>query len=182
MGCTGDHWGGRTAPSAGATYPLEVYVVVGNVCDLSEGIYKPHGHKLEMVAEGDKRAELCDAALGQRCIRDGAIVIVFSAVYERTTGRYKTPVRDERTGASHPRGVSAHGSRARRSERLSGSSILLGTVVVGAFSDGEVSKYAGRGAPTVYNASGEGVMRDAGFLMPRKHTSLQGEGNTAASG
>ena len=34
------HWGGRTAPSAGATYPLEVYVVVGNVCDLSEGIYK----------------------------------------------------------------------------------------------------------------------------------------------
>ena len=55
------HWRGRTAPSAGATCPLEVYVVVGNVCDLSEGIYKykPHGHKLEMVAEGDKRAELC---------------------------------------------------------------------------------------------------------------------------
>ena len=67
------HWGGRTSPSAGATYPLEVYVVVGNVCDLLEGIYKykPHEHKFERVAEGDKRAELCDAALGQRCVRDG---------------------------------------------------------------------------------------------------------------
>jgi len=62
------------------------------VYNLSEEIYKYklHEHnKLERVAEGDKRAELCDAALGQRCVRDGAIVIVFSAVYERTTGRYK---------------------------------------------------------------------------------------------
>ena len=58
---------------------------------LSEEIYKykPHEHKLERVTEGDKRAELCDAALGQRFVRDGAIVIVFSAVYERTTGGYK---------------------------------------------------------------------------------------------
>ena len=139
------HWGGRTAPSAGATYPLEVYVVVGNVCDLSEGIYKykPHGHKLEMVAEGDKRAELCDAALGQRCVRDGAIVIVFSAVYERTTGRYKTPVRDERTGASYPRGVRyvhMEVGHAAQNVYLEAVSLNLGTVVVGAFSDGEVKK------------------------------------------
>lgn len=74
------HWGGRTAPSAGATYPLEVYVVVGNVNNLSEGIYKykPHEHELVRVVEGDKRGELCDAALGQRCVKEGAIVIVLS--------------------------------------------------------------------------------------------------------
>ncbi len=98
-----DPRGLRTAPSAGATYPLEVYVVVGNVNNLSEGIYKykTHDHELERVVEGDKRAELCDAALGQRWVEEGAIVIVFSAVYERTTGRYDTPDRDERTGASY---------------------------------------------------------------------------------
>lgn len=139
------HWGGRTAPSAGATYPLEVYVIVGNVNNLSEGIYKykPHEHELVRVAEGDKRVELRDAALGQRWVGEGAIVIVFSAVYERTTGRYKTPVRDERTGASYLRGiryVHMEAGHAAQNVYLQAVSLNLGTVVVGAFSDGEVKK------------------------------------------
>ena len=77
------HPGGyRTAPSAGALYPLEVYVVVGNVEDLPAGIYKYRlqGHELEKVAGGDVRAELCAAALDQECIEDGAAVLVFAAV------------------------------------------------------------------------------------------------------
>lgn len=80
----------RTAPSAGALYPLEVYVVAGNVDDLPYGVYnyRPVKHELVRVVKGDKRIELCDAALGQTSVRNAAAVIVFAAVYERTTRKY----------------------------------------------------------------------------------------------
>ena len=62
----------RTAPSAGALYPLEVYVVAGNVDGLHTGIYmyRPQEHELEKVAGGDVRGELCAAAIDQECIED----------------------------------------------------------------------------------------------------------------
>jgi len=54
----------RTAPSAGALYPLEVYIVAGDVNNLSAGIYKysPQKHELIQIEESDKRAELAKAA------------------------------------------------------------------------------------------------------------------------
>ena len=75
----------RTAPSAGALFPLEVYVVIGNVEGIAEGVYKykPHKHELVKVRNGDVRDKLAVAALGQACVREGVIAIVFSAVYER---------------------------------------------------------------------------------------------------
>ena len=85
------HPGGyRTALSAGALYPLELYAVVGNVTDLQAGIYKyrPQGLELEKVVERDVRAELRAAALDQDCVEDGAVVLVFAVVYERTTRKY----------------------------------------------------------------------------------------------
>jgi len=80
----------RTAPSAGALYPLEVYIVVGNVTNMKSGIYKyiPESHELVKVTEGDKRSELSNAALHQSPIKEAPAVIVISAVYERTTGKY----------------------------------------------------------------------------------------------
>ncbi len=127
------HWGGRTAPSAGATYPLEVYLVAGNVNELPGGIYKynPVKHELVKLVEGDKRAELCDAALGQRCVEEGAIAIVFSAVYERTTGRY---------GDRGVRYVHMEVGHAAQNVYLQAVSLNLGTVVVGAFYDDEVKR------------------------------------------
>ncbi|MDP3011169.1 MAG: SagB/ThcOx family dehydrogenase [Candidatus Hydromicrobium sp.] len=121
----------RTAPSAGALYPLEVYVVVGNVSNLSDGIYKykPHEHELEGIKEGDKRAELYGAALGQSCVKDGAIVIVFSAVYERTTQKY---------GERGIRYVHIEVGHAAQNVYLQAVSLNLGTVVVGAFQDDAV--------------------------------------------
>ncbi len=68
------HPGGyRTALSAGALYPLELYAVVGNVTDLQAGIYKyrQQGLELEKVVEGDVRAELRAAALDQGCTYGG---------------------------------------------------------------------------------------------------------------
>lgn len=57
----------RTAPSAGAIYPLELYLVVGNISTLSKGVYKyhPRQHTLSRVVEGDRRAPLASAAFGQ---------------------------------------------------------------------------------------------------------------------
>jgi len=60
----------RTAPSAGALYPLEVYLVAGNADGLEPGAYhyRPKRHELVLVKAGDFRRELDRAALGQDCV------------------------------------------------------------------------------------------------------------------
>ena len=125
--------GFRTAPSAGALFPLEVYIVVGDVNDLPEGIYqyKPHKHELLKIADGDKRSEICTAALGQGCIKQCAAVIVFSAVYERTTKKY---------GERGIKYVHMEIGHAAQNVHLQVVSLNLGTVVVGAFYDDEVKR------------------------------------------
>ena len=66
-GVTEERWGLRAAPSAGATYPIEVYPVVNSVDGLPQGIYHYliHEHSLEFRREGDFRRELVSYALGQ---------------------------------------------------------------------------------------------------------------------
>lgn len=150
QGITAPSWGGRTAPSAGALYPLELYVVVGDVEGIDKGAYKysREEHELEKVKEGDIRAELADAAGGQECVRDAAIDIVFTAVYERTTSKYKTPVYEERTGASYLRGiryVHMEAGHAAQNVYLQAVSLDLGTVVIGAFMDDRVKELVNAG-------------------------------------
>ena len=123
----------RTAPSAGALYPLELYVVAGNVNGLQDGIYKykTQKHELSRVVKGDKRIELCNAALGQPYVRNAAAVIVFSAVYERTTGKYgERGIRYAHMEAGH----------AAQNVYLQAASLNLGTLVIGAFYDDAVKK------------------------------------------
>ena len=130
--------GGRTAPSAGALYPLELYLVVGDVEGVDKGVYwyRPEEHELEKVTEGDIRAELADAALGQECVRDAAIDIVFTAVYERTTRKYgERGVRYAHMEAGH----------AAQNVYLQAVSLDLGTVVIGAFNDSKVKKVVNLG-------------------------------------
>lgn len=92
QGITDPTRGFRAAPSAGATYPLEVYVVVGEngVIGLEKGLYhyRPDKHIIEYVFEDDLLPVLSDAALGQSPIREAPISIVIAAVYERMTSRY----------------------------------------------------------------------------------------------
>ena len=132
QGITAD-WGGRTAPSAGATYPLETYLVVGDVEGLEEGVYKysPHGHELRKVLDGDKRAELAEAALGQSWVREGAVDIVFTAIYERTIGRY---------GKRGIRYVHMEVGHVGQNVYLQAVALDLGTVVIGAFYDDQVKR------------------------------------------
>ena len=130
QGITGSR-GFRTAPSAGALYPLEVYVVVGSVKDLADGVYKykHSGHELVKISNGDKRVELYTAALRQGCIKNGAVVFVLSAVYERTTGKY---------GQRGIQYVHMEIGHAAQNVYLQAASLNLGTVFVGAFYDDQV--------------------------------------------
>jgi SagB-type dehydrogenase family enzyme len=123
-----DPSGLRTAPSAGALYPLKVYVVVGDVINISDGIYRydPEDHVLLRVAEGDRRKELYEAALRQESIRDGEMVIVLSAIYETTTSKY---------GERGIMYVHMEAGHTAQNICLQAVSLNLGVVTVGAFSD-----------------------------------------------
>lgn len=133
QGITHQGYGFRSAPSAGATYPLETYVVVseGGVVGLDAGIYHyiPKEHKLELTYGGDIHRDLMKAALGQSWVGSAPINIVFSAIYERTTRRY---------GDRGIRYVHMEAGHAAENVYLQAVSLGLGTVVIGAFYDEEV--------------------------------------------
>ena len=127
--------GYRTAPSAGALYPLELYVVAGNVTDLPAGIYKYryHDHALMQTLAGDKRTELSHAALGQGSIARAPAVLLFCAVYSRITGKYGN------RGIQYTFMEIGH---AAQNVCLQAIALDLGTVVIGAFRDDEVKLIA----------------------------------------
>ncbi len=125
--------GFRTSPSAGALYPLEAYLVVGNVRNLSPGLYRyrPATHDLELKAGGDLRAALADASLGQEAVRDAAAVLVLTAVPERTKVKY---------GVRGERYVDFEVGHAAQNVLLQAVALDLGAVPVGAFDDAKVQQ------------------------------------------
>jgi len=132
QGITSD-WGGRTAPSAGALYPLEVCLVVRKVADISPGVYRylPEGHQLERIVENDVSSQLARAALSQNFIKEAPVNLIFSGVFSRTTKKY-----GER-GIGY---VYLEAGHAAQNVYLQVQSLGLGTVVVGAFDDEEIKK------------------------------------------
>lgn len=115
--------GYRTAPSAGALYPLEVYVVT------AEGVYryKPLGHQLQALSRDDHRPALYNAALQQEWVRQAPAVFVIAAVYERTAKKYG--------GERSPRYVHLEAGHAAQNLLLEAAALDLGAVPVGAFVD-----------------------------------------------
>ena len=128
-----DPGGKRTAPSAGALYPLELYVVVGSVEDVAKGVYKyePQQYELVRVLDGEQRKALAAAALNQQSIAQGAIDIVITAIYERTTKKY---------GDRGIRYVHMEAGHAAQNVYLQAVAMNLGTVVIGAFYDDQVKE------------------------------------------
>jgi SagB-type dehydrogenase family enzyme len=125
--------GRRTAPSAGAQYPLVVHVVAGNVSELPAGtyLYKSQDHGLLKIEDGDMRTALGRAALGQSPIKNAAAVLVISALYERTTVKYgERGIRYAHMEAGH----------AAQNVLLQAVSLNLGAVVIGAFQDEQVRR------------------------------------------
>ena len=138
QGITQRSTGFRSAPSAGATYPLEVYVVVkdGGVDELAAGIYHylPSSHEIELIKSGDYSEDLMKAALDQRWVREAAVNLVINAVYERTTRTY---------GDRGIRYVHMEVGHVGQNVYLQCISLNLACVVIGAFYDEEVKKIVG---------------------------------------
>jgi SagB-type dehydrogenase family enzyme len=127
---------GRTAPSAGATYPLEIFLVVGEVEGLEPGIYhySYSTHSLERIKEQDIRNRLSQAALGQRMIERAPVNIVIAADYGRTTGSY---------GQRGIRYVHMEAGHVGQNISLQAVALNLGTVMIGAFEDKQVKEILG---------------------------------------
>ncbi len=125
----------RASPSAGATYPLDLFAVIGDKC--VEGLeaagtyrYHPQDHSLEMVQSGDQRPPLCRASLGQDFIRVAPLSIIITAEPFRTTSHY---------GQRGYRYIYQETGHVAQNISLQAVSLGLGSVVVGAFYDEEVT-------------------------------------------
>jgi SagB-type dehydrogenase family enzyme len=126
----------RTAPSAGALYPMEIYLLAGNVEGLAKGVYKfiPKNHSLKRITSVDKRTDLCNAALKQPSIEKAAAVIVMAGVYERTSFKY---------GERAERYVHIEAGSIAENVYLQGLTLGIGTVIIGAFNDKDVKNVLG---------------------------------------
>jgi len=122
-----DEKGHRSAPSAGALYPLEVYVVK------KDGVfhYKPEGHKMEIILKGDIRKKLKEICLGQQWVEDAPVDIIITGIYERTTIKY---------GDRGIRYVYLEAGTACQNILLQAVSLGLGAVPVGAFRDNQIQE------------------------------------------
>lgn len=128
--------GGRTTPSAGALYPLEIYLVAGKVTGLLDGVYRydPVRNTLEPVETGDLREKLSVAALSQQWVEKAPALLVITADYSKTAAKY---------GDRAERYAQIEAGHAGQNIYLQATAMGLGTVMVGAFSDHRVAKVLG---------------------------------------
>ena len=117
----------RTTPSAGATYPLELFVIN----DKGMFHYLHDKHSLEKLTDRDLRAPLTSAAWGQEFIQAAPLTLVFAAQFNRTTGRY---------GKRGIRYVYMEAGHAAQNIGLQAVALDLASVVIGAFVDGDVHR------------------------------------------
>jgi SagB-type dehydrogenase family enzyme len=118
----------RAAPSAGALYPIEIYPVANNVQGLARGIYRylVADHSLALVREGDFRHQMMRHALGEEMMERASVVLVLSAVFERSAWRYR-----ERAY----RYILFEAGHISQNIYLVATALGLGTCAVGAFDD-----------------------------------------------
>ena len=126
-----DNRGFRTAPSAGALYPLELYAILGKLEGVPAGIYHYNhkDHHLIKIKEGDFRSELCAAGLSQGAIKNAPMTILISSVFKRTTIKY---------GQRGIRYVIMEVGHAGQNILLQAVSLGLGAVPIGAFNENDI--------------------------------------------
>ncbi len=125
-------YGKKTAPSAGATYPLDIYLVAGNVEGLTPGLYQynSENHILTMIRSGDIRDALAQAAYQQEFIGFAPATIILVAQFARTTHFY---------GKRGERYVFIDTGHVGQNVSLQTEAMGLGTCMIGAFDDKKVS-------------------------------------------
>jgi len=129
-----DETGLRAAPSAGALYPLDLYLVVGERGEeLEEGVYHylPQSHSLQLTLAGDVRQTLARLSVEQMFIAEAPLSLLITAEYERTTKKY---------GERGVRYVHMEAGHVGQNVYLQAEALGLGTVTVGAFQDEEISQ------------------------------------------
>ena len=130
----------RTAPSAGALYPLEIYAVVSRVESIEPGIYHyltgpgVGEQSIEIVHGGEFSSKLSQAALGQESIQEAAVNVVIGGIIERTAIKY---------GGRAGRYVLIEVGHAGQNVVLQATALGLGAVTIGAFSDDRVRDLIG---------------------------------------
>ncbi len=126
----------RAAPSAGALYPIELYVVVNNVRHLQQGLYhySSQRHALDLVKADDYRARISRCCLHQDFVGQAAVALVMTAIFHRTTDRY---------GQRGNRYVYMEAGHISQNIYLQTTSLGLGSVAVGAFNDEKLNTLLG---------------------------------------
>lgn len=125
--------GRRTAPSAGALYPLETHVVVARVDGLAPAAYRYRApaHALQRNVGAATPAELQAAALGQSSVGAAPAVVVLAAVESRSARKY---------GARAARYAAFEAGAAAQNLALQAVAMGLGSVVIGGFDDAAVAR------------------------------------------
>jgi SagB-type dehydrogenase family enzyme len=133
QGITEPDRGFRTAPSAGATFPAEIYLVASRVHEVEKGLYhyKIGKHILVQVSGGDLLQPLPESALMQEWLSEAAAIILICADFGRTTARY---------GERGIRYVHMETGHIGQNIALQAVALNLGTTMVGAFYDDQLSK------------------------------------------
>jgi SagB-type dehydrogenase family enzyme len=123
----------RSAPSAGALYPIETYVIANRVGELQPGAchYGIRNHELERVRAGDLRPRIAAAALGQDMCAAAAAVFIWTAIFARCKWKY---------GQRAYRYIYLDGGHIAQNLALAAVSLDLGTCQIGALFDDEVNK------------------------------------------
>ena len=136
QGITDFHTGKRTTPSAGALYPLKVYVM-GQIEGLAIGMYqyRPHNHSLIKVGDKDLRKELAKAAYGQSWVGKAPVNLIFTGNYQIIAQKYGKE--------KAPRYTHMEVGHAAQNVYLQAQSLGLGTVVVGGFEIEKVKEILG---------------------------------------
>lgn len=123
----------RTAPSAGALYPIETYIVINNVESLSKGVYhySIKGHFLEEIKSGDNSSNIAKAALDQDMCADAAVVFIWTGIFNRSRCKY---------GQRAYRYIYLDAGHIAENLALSSTGLGLGSCQIAALFDEEVNK------------------------------------------
>jgi SagB-type dehydrogenase family enzyme len=126
----------RAAPSAGALYPIETYVIVGDVTGLEPGLYhyRVADHRLEQLRLEEMRTELVVAGIGQQMLGQAPVTFVLTAIFQRTRWKYRD---------RSYRYIMLEAGHIGQNLYLAATAMGLGACAVGAFLDDNLNTLLG---------------------------------------